>query len=233
MSTQNTLRASLCLTLIAFGGCAKTTSTHSEVPHAEAHDPATPEPHEPAQQVKPQVDDQKPLSSKEDGSRGRPEPFDKTAITPLDDPQIAKITDTIHSGEIQQAELAKRRSRNPQVQQLAELMLRDHTRLQRDGATLSKEAAINPKESNVSSGLRDSSDETLTSLLKASGAEFDKQYIEAQVGEHENALRLLDQQLIPSAKSPALRSQLEAARTVASEHLTHAKNAQQELIGPR
>ncbi len=233
MSIQNTLRASLCLTLLAFGGCTKTASTHSDVPHAEAHDPATPEPYEPAQQVKPQVEEQKPLSSKDDGSPAHPEPFDRTAITPLDDQQIAKITDTLHAAEIQQAELAKRRSRSPQVQQLAELMLRDHTRLQRDGATLSKEAAINPRESNASSELRDRSDETLASLLKASGAEFDKQYVDAEVAEHESALRLLDQQLIPSAKSPALRAQLETARTVASEHLIHAKNAQQDLIGPR
>jgi len=57
-----------------------------------------------------------------------------TNTAPLNDQQIAKITDSVNSAEIEQAKLAQQKSKNQQVRQFASMMIQHHgqaTRIRR------------------------------------------------------------------------------------------------------
>lgn len=147
----------------------------------------------------------------------------------LTDEQIAKITETVDSGEIEQAKLAQTKAKNASVKQFAKQMATHHQKAKREGAQLAKQAAMTPQESPVYEDLKRKGDETLQTLKTAERAAFDQKYMQAQVDQHQEVLNLIDQQLMPSAESPELKSQLEKTRTMVDSHLSEAKQIHAKL----
>jgi putative membrane protein len=150
-------------------------------------------------------------------------------IGELNDGEIAKITDVVNSGEIQQARLAQSQADNPNVQQFAAMMIEDHTRAKENGAKLAVELKLVPEESALATELADGAQETLQSLQTGDSASFDRRYMEAQVNQHQEVLDMLDKQLIPSAQSPELKAELEKTRGVVQHHLDQAKQIKAAL----
>src|SRR5262249_4716975 len=125
--------------------------------------------------------------------------------------------------------LALSQADNPNVQQFATMMVEDHGRAKQNGAKLVVEQKLVPEESAVATELADGAQETLQSLQTGDTASFDRRYIDAQVREHEDALDLIDKQLIPSAQNPELKAELQKARAMVQRHLDQAKQIQASL----
>lgn len=149
----------------------------------------------------------------------------------LSDEQIAKITETVDTGEIEQAKVAQTKAKSPSVKKFAKQMATHHGKSKKDGAKLAKQSSLEPQESPVCDDLKRKGDDTLETLKSAERTEFDQKYIDAQVTQHEEVLNLIDRQLMPSAESPELKAQLEKTRTMVDGHLTEAKAIQAELAG--
>lgn len=77
--------------------------------------------------------------------------------------------------------------------------------------------------------LQHEADSTQSELGKLSGAEFDRAYIEHQVSAHQEALEMIDRQLMPAAQDPQLRQTLEKAQREVEAHLEEARQIQQRL----
>jgi putative membrane protein len=151
------------------------------------------------------------------------------SASPLTDGEIAKITDVVNQGEIEQGQLAKSKAKDADVKKFAQHMIAEHTKAKQSGQKLVKQQQLITQDNAVATDLSNGAEETLQSLRGAQGAEFDRQYIASQVDQHQKVLDMLDKQLIPSADSPELKAELAKAREMVEKHLTEARELQQEL----
>lgn len=149
-------------------------------------------------------------------------------IIPLSDAAIVAVMVTANSGEIEQAKLARDHAQDARVRDFAQMMLTDHTAALDRMTNLASHLGLDPQTpSDLRSRLGSEAVGQLLRLALTAGADFDRTYMEIQVIEHGEVLSLLDSTLIPTSKDPALRAELEMARSLVARHLTMAK----ELLG--
>jgi len=158
-----------------------------------------------------------------------PSPASSTASTskPLDDAQIAAITDGANSAEIDQGKLAETKAKDARVRAFAKMMVEHHSQARRDQEKLHLTKAANPDSERAAS----EATSALQSLNGKSGADFDKAYIQLQVDEHQKVLDTLKRDLLPAARDKGLKSYLEKIEPKVQSHLTRAKELQSTLGG--
>jgi putative membrane protein len=139
------------------------------------------------------------------------------------------IAATAHQLEIQAAELALTRTKNPEVKAFAEMMIKDHGEAAQQGKDLLAKLAMEPKENAESTKMVAEAKVVSERLGALSGAEFDKAYVEAMVLDHQKVLDGLDGQLIPNADHADLKAHLAAVKPVVAAHLDHAKKLADKL----
>jgi putative membrane protein len=181
---------------------------------------AAPEPAEEEQQGAMPGNSSQPIEAQQAGAKAGEE---------LTDGEIAKITEVVNSGEIKQAQLAKTKASSPKVKQFATHMISAHSKAKQDGAKLIKQEKLVPEESSVATEIENGATQTLEALKSGDKASFDRRYIDAQVEQHQKVLDMLDKQLIPSAKAPELKAELEKSRGMVEKHLEEAKELQGSL----
>jgi putative membrane protein len=148
------------------------------------------------------------------------------ADAPVTDEQILQITHTANQAEIEQAKLAQSRSKDPRVKKLAAMMIKDHTAADAKGMAVAKKDNLTPAPSTTSTTIESDARTATSTLNSQSGADFDKDYVDTQVKEHQAVLDVIDQKLLPSAKSPDLVALLTAVRPKIAMHLQHAQDLQ-------
>jgi putative membrane protein len=148
---------------------------------------------------------------------------------PPTDPQIAMIAVTADTVDIDAGKLAAEKSSNPKVKQFAQMMVTDHTSVNKKATALAKKLNLTPEESDTSRSLKSDGDKNLEKLRGLSGAEFDKAYVDNEVAYHEAVIKAVTGTLIPNTKNAELKKLLESAGPVFNSHLTHAKELQSSL----
>jgi putative membrane protein len=133
---------------------------------------------------------------------------------------------TVNNGEINEAKLAKSRTKNKEVKNFAQQMITDHTAANKKTAALASKMKIKPEESAESKQLKEEGKEELKKLKGLKGDDFDKEYMESQVRDHQKALDTIDNSLLPNAKDAALKDLLTQTRSTVAMHLDNAKKVQ-------
>ena len=152
-----------------------------------------------------------------------------TAETKLNDAQIRNVLITINEGEIAAAQLASQRAQNPDVKNLATMMLTEHKENIKETKKITKDNKIKAKESKLSKDLKKEAWKSNQDLKKTEAAAFDKTYVDQQVMMHAKALTTLKDILIPNAQDAALKAHLERTRDAVQAHLEHAQAVQAKL----
>jgi putative membrane protein len=147
----------------------------------------------------------------------------------LSDGEIAKVTEVVNSGEIEQAQLAKTKAKNAKVKKFAQHMITEHTKAKQTGAKLVKQEQLITQDNAIATEVSNDGNAMLQSLRNAEPEGFDLVYINGQVDQHQKVLDMLDKQLIPAADDPELKAELEKARGMVERHLTEAREIQQTL----
>lgn len=147
----------------------------------------------------------------------------------LTDAEIAKVTDAVNTGEIEQAQLAKVKATNQRVKNFATMMINQHTQLKQKDAQLARKLTLTPEDNSVAQELTNKGARMLADLKMVDATAFDKMYMESQVKQHREVLQMLDAQLIPQARESELKASLEKARAMVQMHLTEAQQIQQQL----
>jgi putative membrane protein len=130
------------------------------------------------------------------------------------------LTKAIQAGvaEVQISELALEKAQNEQVRQFAERMVQDHTAANERLVSLAESAGNAP-----SMELDQEHQAMLQQLSQLSGEEFDRQYMEGQVLDHEAAVRLFASEAtqptgpvdaLAGELLPALRQHLQMAEEI-------------------
>jgi putative membrane protein len=145
------------------------------------------------------------------------------------DPQIAAIVVTANQVDIDAGTLAKSRSKTKDVQDFAQLMIRDHSGVNKAATALVQKLHVTPEPNPTSESLQKGGDDNLAELKKLQGHAFDKAYIDHEVAYHQAVIDAIDKTLVPSAQNAELKALLVKVRPAFVAHLDHAKQLQTEL----
>ena len=144
----------------------------------------------------------------------------------VNDAQIASIVVTANQVDIDAGKLAASRSTSGDVKAFAQLMVTDHTGVNKSATDLAARLAVTPQDNPTSQSLKSEGDKNLAHLKTLSGAAFDKAYIDREVAYHQQVIDALDKTLIPGATNGELKALLVKVRPAFVAHLEHAKRLQ-------
>jgi len=145
------------------------------------------------------------------------------------DPQIAAIVVTANQVDIDAGKLAAAQGSSPEVKKFGELMVADHSGVNKSAVELVTKLKVKPEENATSKALKAGGDKNLANLKSLKGAAFDKAYVDNEVAYHQQVLDAVDKTLIPSASNAELKALLVKVRPAFVAHLEHAKHIQSML----
>jgi len=145
------------------------------------------------------------------------------------DAQIAAIVVTANQVDIDAGKLAAAKATNPDVKAYGNMMVTDHTGVNKQATDLAAKLGVKPEDNPTAQSLKSGGSDNLANLKKLSGAAFDKAYIDHEVTYHQAVLDAVDKTLIPSAQNAELKALLVKVRPAFAAHLEKAKQIQASL----
>jgi putative membrane protein len=142
---------------------------------------------------------------------------------PMTDQEFLARAIDINAGEVKLADRVLKESENKNVRAFAQMMKDDHTKMGTDLLQVAKSMRV-----AVVEGLGKDFRDELTRLGKLRGADFDREYINNQVEDHEKALKLFNT-WAKKATNSDLRDVASKGATKTEEHLRKAKEIQGKL----
>jgi putative membrane protein len=149
------------------------------------------------------------------------------------DPQIAAIVVAANQVDIDAGNLATAQSTNPDVKAFAQLMVKDHTGVNKSATDLVTKLKVTPQDNPTAQSLKSGGASNVAHLKTLSGAAFDRAYVDHEVAYHQQVLDAMDKTLIPDAKNDELKALLVKVRPAFVAHLEHAKMLQSSLEGKK
>jgi putative membrane protein len=147
----------------------------------------------------------------------------------INDAQIAHIVVTANQVDIDAGKLAASMATNPEVKKFGELMVTDHTGVNKQATDLAAKLKVTPADNPTSQSLKAGGEKNIATLKGLKGGEFDKAYIDNEVGYHQAVIDAVDKTLIPGASNAELKALLVKVRPAFVAHLEHAKKVQSSL----
>ena len=144
----------------------------------------------------------------------------------ISDAHIAAIVVTANQVDIDAGQLALSRSTNEKVKTFAQLMVTDHTGVNKAATELVTRLKVTPQTSPTSEALKAGGAKNLAHLKTLKGAEFDRAYINHELAYHQQVIEALDKTLIPGATNAELKALLIKVRPAFIAHRDHAKMLQ-------
>jgi putative membrane protein len=142
------------------------------------------------------------------------------------DPQIVGIVLAADQIDIDYGKIALAKSKNKAIREFAQRMVTDHSAVQQSVKDLAAKLGVTGEESPTSTGLKGGAVDITAKLNSLKGKEFDKFYIDNEVGYHKTVTDAVDAVLIPSAQNAELKSALQGAQPLFLKHLEHARMVQ-------
>ena len=156
-----------------------------------------------------------------------PAPF--ASAQSINDAQIASIVVTANQVDIDAGKLAAATTKNAEVKKFAQLMVTDHTGVNKQAVDLATRLKVTPEDNDTSRSLKTGGEKNVADLKKLTGAAFDKAYVDHEVAYHQAVLDAVDKTLIPNARNVELKALLVKVRPAFVAHLEHAKHVAASL----
>ncbi|AGP42261.1 DUF4142 domain-containing protein [Sorangium cellulosum] len=154
------------------------------------------------------------------------------AEAPLTDEQIVAVLDAANKKEIDEAQLAQTKAKNKDVKAYARVIVQHHNDAKAKQAKLVKKLGIAAADSDKSKQLATETQQAVEQLKALQGADFDQQFVQLMVKDHQTTLDLIDRRILQDAKNADLKAMLEKdLRPTIEKHLKDAEALAQKL-GP-
>lgn len=147
------------------------------------------------------------------------------------DAQIAAIVVTANQVDIDAGALAAERASNAEVKKFGQLMVTDHTGVNKAAVELVTKLKVTPEENPTSRSLKAGGEKNVAHLKTLTGAAFDRAYVDHEIAYHQQVLDAVDTVLIPNAANAELKALLVKVRPAFVAHLEHAKQVRKALGG--
>ena len=151
------------------------------------------------------------------------------AAQSINDAQIAHIVVTANQVDVDAGKLAARKASDADIRKFGQLMMSDHTGVNKAAVDLATKLKVTPEANATSTAIKEAGDKNLATLETLSGAAFDKAYIANEVAYHQQVIDALDKVLVPGATNAELKALLVKVRPAFVAHLEQAKRAQASL----
>lgn len=147
----------------------------------------------------------------------------------LSDAEIASVAVVANQNDIDFANIALKRSKDPKVQEFAKTMIADHQAIIDMAVALVTKLKMTPKDNAVSDQYLANAKETMKMLNGKSATTFDKAYVDNEVTYHKAVIAAVKTVLIPQSKNAELKALLEKALPILETHLQHAEMVQGKM----
>lgn len=144
----------------------------------------------------------------------------------LSDAEVASVAVVANQIDIGYAEIAKEKSKDPEIVKFADTMIRDHNSVLGQASALVKKLGVTPKDNAVSQQLLAGAEKTKKSLRGKSGKAFEKDYIDNEVSYHKAVISTVQNVLIPETENQELKDLLKGILPALNTHLEHAEMVQ-------
>ena len=149
----------------------------------------------------------------------------------LTDANIVALLDEANAADSAAGAYALRKATNPDVKAFAKLMMGEHHALRAAGQQLAKRLNVTPAPP-ADDSLKPAAQNEMTALQGApKGPQFDKTYIDQEIGIHKAVLDLA-QKGHDAAQNDELKKLIEQAKPVIEKHLNRAEAIQKQLGKP-
>jgi putative membrane protein len=149
----------------------------------------------------------------------------------LSDPNIVALLDEANMADSASGAYALGKATDPDVKAFAKLMMGEHHALRAQGQQLAKQLNVTP-ELPANDPLKPAVTSEMAALRAApKGAQFDRVYIEQEIGIHKAVLDLAGQ-AHDAAQNEQLKKLIEQAKPVIEKHLDRAEEIGKKLGKP-
>lgn len=159
--------------------------------------------------------DQSSMSSNNDNSSG------KDKLSWGDRHFLRKAADGGES-EVALGQLAQEKASNPDVRQFGQTLVQDHTQADSQLMQIAQEKNVKIDQDNEK-------DRTYKRLSKMSGSDFDREFVDHEVDDHEKDIKMFEKEA-QNAKDPDVRQFASTVLPKLREHLAMAQRLQNSIV---
>ncbi|RQR22298.1 DUF4142 domain-containing protein [Burkholderia sp. Bp9143] len=142
----------------------------------------------------------------------------------LSDLEIAHAAYTADVVDIDYAKIALAKTKNQDVRNFAELMIRDHTAVNNGAAALLAKLKVQPKDNAFSQALIAGASAKKAELNALDGAAFDRAYAANELAYHQTVNKIVGETWIPTVQNSDLKTFLGQALVTFRVHEEHANH---------
>lgn len=148
----------------------------------------------------------------------------------MKDEEIVALLTAISENEVNAAQEASKKQTSQEVLDYAVMMEKEHGKSLDQAQELAEELEIAPAaNADAVAEKRQKGAEDLAKLAPLNGDEFAEAYIETMIADHEEAISLIKEKMLPNVQSQELKDHLTKTRDHLVRHLQRAKNVQERL----
>ena len=140
----------------------------------------------------------------------------------LNDLEIAHAAYTADVIDIEYANLALAKTKNPKVRRFAELMIRDHTAVNEGAAALLAKLNVQPQDNAFSQALIAGATAKKAELNALNGTAFDRAYAANELAYHQVVNKTVGETWIPAVQNGEVKAFLTQALVTFRIHQDHA-----------
>ena len=161
----------------------------------------------------------------ENDNMDAPEILAQKARTPanLNDVEIAHVAYTADNIDIRYANIALKRSKNPDIHAFAQTMIRDHEAVNKMALALLDKLGASPQDNFLSQNLNADSEVIIAKLESLSGIEFDRYYAANELSYHKAVNDLIENSFIPNIENAEVKDLFKAGLGIFKGHQDHAE----------
>jgi len=149
------------------------------------------------------------------------------AVEAYSDANAVAFLQTVNTGEIEAAALAKTKATDPEIKAFARQMETDHTSMKNEVAETAQRLGLSATATD--NDVLEDHQEVMRELNEAkAGNEFDDKYIDEQVKAHKNALDEIDE-AIEKTQNAEFKALLQKARGGIDGHLKRAEELDKKV----
>lgn len=152
-----------------------------------------------------------------------------TPTTKLTDAEVASVAAAANKIDVDLGKIAKGKTKNTEVTNFANEMIRDHQSVIDQSNALLKKLNVTPKDNDLTKKLNSDADIAKKMLSAKTGSDFDKAYIDHEVMFHKEVIKTVQEVLIPQAQNAELKALLQKILPTLKSHLTHAEAIQKNF----
>lgn len=142
----------------------------------------------------------------------------------LNDLEIAHAAYTADVIDIEYANIALAKTKNPEVRRFAELMIRDHTAVNEGAAALLAKLKVQPMDNAFSQALIAGATAKKAELNALDGTAFDRAYAANELAYHQVVNKTVGETWIPTVQNGEVKAFLTQALVTFRTHEDHARH---------